>query len=172
MLRKLGAILFVLCTFIMVGAGAPKPKKVVYADITGDLFHAGHVAFLKKAKALGDHLIVGIITDEHVETYKRRPVLSVKDRAAVVRGCKYVDEVIEGVSPICTKEWIAKKGIDVVVHGDDFNPKDPLTLEQYGAAMEAGIFQTVPYTPGISTSDIINRIVKRSKEGDSFSKKK
>lgn len=172
MLKKFGFVFFVLCAFLIIGAGAPETKRVVYADITGDLFHAGHVAFLRKAKALGDYLIVGVITDDHVETYKRRPVLSLKDRAAVVRGCKYVDEVIEGVSPICTKEWIAKKGISVVVHGDDFDLKDPLTLEQYGAAIKAGIFQTVPYTPGISTTDVISRIVKRSQEGDSFSKKR
>lgn len=161
-----------ICSFIALGAGAPKTKRVVYADIAGDLFHAGHISFLKKARALGDYLIVGVISDEHVESYKRRPVLNLKERAEAVRSCKYVDEVVEGVSPICTKEWIEEKGIDVVVHGDDFNPEDPLTQLQYGAPMKAGIFKIVPYTNGISTSDIINRIISRYNEGDTLQKKK
>ena len=171
-MKRFWAGVLLVFSLVIIGAGTPKSKRIVYADIAGDLFHAGHISFLKKARAFGDHLIVGVISDEHVESYKRRPVLTVKERAEAVRGCKYVDEVIEGVSPICTKEWIEEKGIDVVVHGDDFNPEDPLTELQYGVPMKAGIFKTVPYTKGISTSNIINRIISRYQEGDSFKKAK
>jgi len=122
----------------------------------------GHINFLKKAKAFGDYLIVGVLPDEEVMTYKRRPVLNLKERAAMVRACKYVDEVLEGVPLRRTKEWLLENNISFVVHGDDF---DPATCsDQYQAAIDLGIFRLVPYTPGISTTDIIARIVDRTED--------
>ena len=55
-------------------------KKVVYCDGTFDLFHSGHIKFLETCKSFGDYLIVGIISDENVKSYKRYPVLKLKDR--------------------------------------------------------------------------------------------
>jgi cytidyltransferase-like protein len=139
-------------------------KTKVYVDIVGDLFHAGHVAFLQKAKAFGDYLIVGVLGDDTVEEYKRRPVISLQDRVAVIKACKYVDEVVVAPPLRLTDEMVEELGIDYVVHGDDFN-KD-LLEDQYGVALKLGIFRTVPYTSGISTTNIIHRICDRYCEGD------
>ena len=131
----------------------------VYTDPVADLFHYGHMEFLKKARALGDYLLVGIYADDVLEAYKRKPILTMEERAASVAGCKYVDEVLLNAPLIVDDAWIAKYDIDLVVHGDDF------TQEQldyyYGVPLQMGIFRTVPYTSGISTSEIIRRIKER-----------
>ena len=66
----------------------------VYVDIVGDLFHAGHVAFFQKARQFGDTLIVGVLADDVVEGYKRAPILTLEESVAVIKACRYVDEVI------------------------------------------------------------------------------
>lgn len=135
-------------------------KTIVYVDVTCDMMHMGHVNFLRQARSFGDYLIVGVLPDEEVMTYKRRPVLNLKERAAMLRACKYVDEVLEGVPIRRTKEWLMENNIAYVVHGDDFDPET--CNDQYAAPIELGIFRLVPYTPGISTTEIISRIVERT----------
>ena len=136
-------------------------KKVVYVGTVCDMFHAGHVNILKNSKALGDYLIVGITTDEDALKYKRTPILTFDERKSVVEACKYVDEVIEDTLDM-TKEFIEKNGIDIVVHGSDMNEETLKTF--YKVPMEMGIMRVLPYTPGISTSNIIQRIISRADE--------
>ena len=69
--------------------------KKIYVDIVGDLFHLGHVNLFKKARSLGDYLIVGVHADKDVEFYKRRPVLSLKERSEVIKSCRYVDYIVK-----------------------------------------------------------------------------
>jgi len=157
-------IAFTSCTF----AEEEKKPVRVYVDIVGDLFHAGHVAFLKKARAFGDYLIVGVLADDTVEEYKREPILSLEDRVKVIEACRYVDEVIVAPPLRLTEERVRDLEIDYVVHGDDFNPA--LLEDQYGISLDLGIFRTVPYTPGISTTQIIQRITHRYEKGE-FRKK-
>ena len=68
----------------------------VYVCVTGDLFHYGHIRFFKKAREFGNKLIVGICSDEYVSAYKRRPILSLRERSEVIRNCALVDEVVSG----------------------------------------------------------------------------
>ena len=130
----------------------------VYVDMVADLFHFGHVAFLKQARAYGEELVVGVHSDATVESYKRRPVMTMGERIASVRGCRFVDEVVPDAPLVITREWIEMHRINVVVHGDDFDPA--LAGRLYGVPMAMGIFHTVPYTPGISSTEIIRRIQK------------
>ena len=67
----------------------------VYVDMVGDLFHAGHVAMLERARALGDELLVGVCDDATTASYKRTPVLTTRERVAVIRACRFVDDVWE-----------------------------------------------------------------------------
>ena len=123
--------------------------------MVADLFHYGHVNFLRTAREHGDYLLVGVHSDEVVRNYKRAPILSMDERVASVAGCRYVDEVVSDAPLTITREWIDQHDIDLVVHGDDF------TEEQYERCyrtpIEMGIFRTVAYTLGISTSEIITR---------------
>ena len=155
MLRKALYSIF-LFVFVTTAAYSEKKPVRVYADITGDLLHTGHIEFFKKARALGDYLVIGVLSDETVASYKRVPIMSLKERVALVEACKYVDEVIPGVPLRTTKEWIKEHKIDLVVHGDDFDEK---TLkDQYSVPLELGIMRIVPYTKGVSTTEIIQRV--------------
>ena len=131
----------------------------VYADMVADLFHYGHIQFLKKARTLGDYLIVGVNSDDDLIDYKRSPILTMPERVASVAGCRYVDEVIPDAPMIIDRPFIEEHDINLVVHGDDF-PREQIEY-YYSVPLEMGIFRTVPYTQGISTTDIIRRILER-----------
>ncbi len=163
-MKKYWLVLCCLFAAISSSLSADEERVCVYVDIVGDLFHAGHVEFLKKAKSFGNYLIVGVLADDVVEGYKRVPVLSLEDRVKVIEACKYVDQVVVAPPLRLTEEMVRDLGIDYVVHGDDFN-KD-LVEDQYGVALKLGLFRTVPYTPGISTTQIIQRIISRHNQGD------
>ncbi|MFC1659917.1 adenylyltransferase/cytidyltransferase family protein [Gemmatimonadota bacterium] len=128
----------------------------MYVDMVADLFHYGHVNFLRQAKGHGDYLLVGVHSDETVMSYKSRPILTVEERVASVEGCRYVDEVVADAPLTIDRAWIEQHKIDLVLHGDDFSSE----MEEfcYRIPMEMGIFRTVAYTPGISTTEIIARI--------------
>ena len=128
----------------------------VYVDMVADLFHYGHANFLKQATQLGDHLIVGIHSDEVVKEYKRSPVMTMEERVETVSSCRYVDEVVANAPLVIDEEWLNAHRIDLVVHGDDFSEE----LEQlcYKVPIDLGIFRLVSYTTQISTTEIIQRI--------------
>ena len=134
----------------------------VYVDMVADLFHYGHVEFLKKARDLGDHLIVGVCSDASAQAHKRVPIMTLEERVASVSGCRYVDEVLPDAPWIIDIAWIEKHKIDLVIHGDDYSQEQRDAF--YNVPISMGIFRTVPYTPTISTTDIIRRCVIRSNE--------
>jgi cytidyltransferase-like protein len=162
MLRKI-LLLFSSSLALVVAAQAeetPPVKPVrVYVDVVADLMHAGHIEFFKKAKSMGNYLIVGVLSDTDVASYKRIPILTLEERVAEVQACRYVDEVIAAPPMRVDEEWLKEHQIDFVVHGDDYdeNTKD----WWYSAAINMGIFRSVPYTRGISTTNIIKRITDR-----------
>ena len=135
----------------------------VYVDMVGDLFHAGHVALLREARRHGDRLVVGVLSDEGAASYKRRPVMTLEERVAVVAACRYVDEVVEGAPLVLTEEFLAAHRVDVVVHGDDLSPADAEAV--YGPAVRSGRLRYVPRTTGISTTELIRRVLDRGAAG-------
>jgi cytidyltransferase-like protein len=135
----------------------PGRKRRVYADIVGDLFHHGHVNLLRRARALGDVLVVGVCSDELVASYKRAPVMTLEERVAVVSGCRYADEVVPDCPCPVTEAFLREHDIDLVVHGDDFS--DEQLRRWYAVPMKMGILRKLPYTPEISTTDLIRRIL-------------
>jgi cytidyltransferase-like protein len=133
--------------------------KRVYVDMVGDLFLQGHVELLKAARAHGDSLIVGVLSDRDVADYKRRPVMTMDERISVIQACRYVDEVIPNAPLIVTSAFLKTHEISLVVHGDDIS--DEVVNEVYGDAQREGMFQFVTYTKGISTTELIHRICAR-----------
>tara|TARA_R100000808_G_C2147499_1_gene155472 strand:- start:1329 stop:1736 length:408 start_codon:yes stop_codon:yes gene_type:complete len=127
----------------------------VYVDMVADLFHVGHLNLIQSARKFGDTLIVGIHSDEDVSSYKRMPIINEKDRYEMVRSCRYVDEVIEEAPLKITKEFLEKNKIDFVVHGDDVSDE---LKRQHQVPLELGIVKYVPYTKGVSTTEIIGKI--------------
>lgn len=159
-LKKLWPLpILIICFGLVLFQKEEKKPVRVYVEVVGDLFHSGHVEFFKKARALGDTLIVGVQSDAVVRKSKRDPVLTLEDRLKVIASCRYVDEVIPNCPLGVTAEWLDQYKIDLVVHGDDFDEKKAKL--QYGPAIDRNILRFVSYTKGISTSDIIGRIVDR-----------
>lgn len=124
--------------------------------MVADLFHYGHVNFLRQASGYGDTLLVGIHADEAI-TYKAKPILTMEERVRSVEGCKYVDEVIPNAPIEIDREWIEKHDIELILHGDDFTPE--LEALCYAVPIELGIFQRIPYTEGISTTELVSRVI-------------
>jgi len=127
---------------------------VVYIDMVADMFHMGHVNILKKAKELGSTLIVGIHSDSTVELNKRKPIMSMTERIAVMESCRYVDRVVPDAPLRITPEYLQMLGADLVVHGDDISESDKEHF--YGLVMDR--YREFKYTEGVSTSDIIRRV--------------
>lgn len=132
----------------------------VYVDMVGDLFHMGHVELLKAAREFGDWLIVGVISDEIASAYKRRPIMTLAERIAVIEACRYVDEVVPNAPYTVTAKFLDEHGISVVVHGDDISQD---TIEKvFGPIAATGKLRLVRYTTGISTTDLIHRVWERA----------
>ncbi len=143
---------------MIVGSVKAKPKRV-YANMVADLFHCGHVNFLRQAAELGDELVVGIVKDELLIPYKREPVIPQHERAVVVRACCYVTEVIDGTPLVIDKEFMELHKIDIVVHGSDFTEEKMRYYFPYAYSINAVLL--IPYTQTTSTTAIIRRIRER-----------
>ena len=99
-----------------------KMKRVITYG-TFDLFHYGHLRLLKRAKELGDYLIVAVSTDEFNAIKNKKCAYPYKHRAEIVRAIKYVDEVIPETCWEQKVEDIKKYDIDIFVMGDDWQGK-------------------------------------------------
>lgn len=97
-----------------------KKYKVGYTTGVFDLFHIGHLNLLKNAKAMCDHLIVGVSTDEVVESYKlKKPIIPYAERIAIVEAIRYVDQVVPQTDMDKMNAW-KELHFDVMFHGDDW----------------------------------------------------
>ena len=135
---------------------------IVYADMVADLLHLGHIRFLEKCKNIAGQrsLVVGIHNDEDVASYKRRPVYPMAARAQLVSCLKIVDAVCENAPLVITEDFIGEKNIAVVVHGHVCkHDKEYHKIQQmYAVPIEMGIMCWVDPYPGISTTQIIEKV--------------
>ncbi|SCF34339.1 adenylyltransferase/cytidyltransferase family protein [Micromonospora mirobrigensis] len=129
----------------------------VYVDMGGDLFHAGHVSLLREARRHGDWLVVGVLSDDTAASYKRRPIMTLAERVAVIESCRYVDEVIADAPFRVIEDFLAAHGISTVVHGDDLSPEGAEFV--YGPAAASGRLAYVRRTGKISTTQLIQRVL-------------
>ena len=130
-------------------------NKKVYIGMSADMIHPGHLNIIKEASKLGD-VIVGLLTDEAIASYKRLPVLKFAQRKIIIESIKGVMEVIPQ-HELDYSVNLKKVKPDFVVHGDDW--KDGIqkktrqkvidTLAEWG-----GELYEVPYTKGISSTQI------------------
>ena len=122
-------------------------KKVITYG-TFDLFHIGHLEILRRAKMLGDYLVVAISTDEFNWDEKgKRCVYPYAERAAIVRAITYVDEVIPETCWEQKSTDVHTHSVDVFVMGDDWEGKFDF-LEEHCEVVY------LPRTQGISSTEI------------------
>ncbi|GLR64419.1 glycerol-3-phosphate cytidylyltransferase [Marinospirillum insulare] len=97
-------------------------KKVITYG-TFDLFHVGHVNLLKRAKSLGDQLIVGLSTDEFNHQKGKTTLVPYNHRAEILKACRYVDQLIPESNWEQKQQDIIDNQIDIFVMGDDWQGK-------------------------------------------------
>ncbi|KAL1834464.1 choline-phosphate cytidylyltransferase 1 [Daucus carota subsp. sativus] len=135
----------------------------VYADGIYDLFHFGHARSLEQAKKSfpNTYLLVGCCNDEVTHKYKGKTVMTDKERYESLRHCKWVDEVIPDAPWVVTMEFLDKHRIDYVAHDSlPYADTSGAGKDVYEFVKSIGKFKETKRTEGISTSDIIMRIVK------------
>lgn len=122
-----------------------------------DLFHIGHLNLLERAKGLGCRLIVGIATDELVESYKHtKPVIPYEQRERIIKALKCVNVAVP-YSKLDITELLKRLNVDILVVGEDWGRlKEQKRYRDY--MLRKGKIVVMPYTKGISTTRMKKRI--------------
>ncbi|KAI9061246.1 Nucleotidylyl transferase [Trametes sanguinea] len=143
----------------------------IYADGVYDLFHFGHALQLRQAKLAfpappdapahvvsGVHLLVGVNSDEQCAQHKNITIMSHSERCEAVRHCRWIDEVIPDAPWVIDAAFIEKHQIDYVAHDEDPYASSGHD-DVYAYVKSQGKFLPTRRTPGVSTSDLLERIV-------------
>ncbi|EEC18197.1 glycerol-3-phosphate cytidylyltransferase, putative, partial [Ixodes scapularis] len=128
-----------------------------------DMVHFGHANQLRQAKAMGDYLVVGVHTDEEIQNHKGPPVFTQQERYKMVRAIKWVDEVVEGAPYVTSLETMDKYKCNFCVHGDDITV-DASGEDTYRYVKESGRYKECRRTAGISTTDLVGRMLLMTKQ--------
>eukprot|EP01029_Cantina_marsupialis_P022907 TRINITY_DN562_c0_g2_i1.p1 TRINITY_DN562_c0_g2~~TRINITY_DN562_c0_g2_i1.p1 ORF type:complete len:431 (+),score=135.21 TRINITY_DN562_c0_g2_i1:87-1379(+) len=134
-----------------------KPVRV-YVDGCFDIMHSGHYNVLRQAKQLGDIVVAGVHSDAEILINKGHTVMKNDERIAAVKACKWVDEVVFDTPYSPTIELLDSLNCDFGVHGDDL-PIGADGNSCYDALMRAGRLRIVKRTEGVSTTDIVGRLL-------------
>jgi len=132
----------------------------IYADGVYDLFHYGHALQLRQCKLFfpNVYLMVGVCSDELVRKYKSSPVLTSAERYESVANCKWVDQVIEDAPWQIDAAFLEKYKIDYVAH-DEEPYVSANSDDVYAYPKSIGKFLPTRRTDGVSTSELLQRIV-------------
>jgi ethanolamine-phosphate cytidylyltransferase len=144
------------------GGGKGGRKVRIWMDGAFDMMHYGHMNAFRQGAALGTELVVGINSDESITQCKGPPVMNDEERIASVASCKFVKEVVQRVPYVMDKDYIEKVvfgqyGCDYIVHGDD--PCIVDGKDVFASAKAAGKYREIPRTEGVSTTDIVGRML-------------
>tara|TARA_Y100000590_G_C15103011_1_gene781993 strand:- start:28 stop:459 length:432 start_codon:yes stop_codon:yes gene_type:complete len=135
-------------------------RPIVFVPMTADLFHHGHINILLKAQKYGK-VIVGLMTDKGILSYKKKkPLISYKNRLKILNQIKCIDKIIP-LNGLKYTKFASHYKFEYFVHGDDWkkniqsNQRKKLIVlmkKWKGKVIE------VPYTKGISSSKIRNKL--------------
>jgi len=136
-----------------------KHNKIVYIGMSVDLVHKGHLNIISEGRKLGK-VIIGLLTDEAIASYKRLPLIAFEERKVIVENLKGVDKVI----PQTTLDYLPnlkKIKPDYVVHGDDWKTGVQKEVRQMVIKLLSewgGKLIEPAYTQGISSTDLISAV--------------
>ena len=136
----------------------------MYTGGTFDLFHSGHVEFLKRCAQFG-RVVVSLNTDEFIASYKgKAPVMTYEERKAVLEACRYVSEVIPNSGGADSRIAIEQVMPDVIIVGSDWARRDyylQMAFTQDWLDSRGIGLCYIPYTEGISSTEIKKRLTAR-----------
>lgn len=136
-----------------------KGLKIVFTNGCFDILHPGHIGYLRKARQLGDVLVVGVNSDRSVREIKgeQRPILSQEERCEILSGLESVSfvTVFDESTP---RQLIQTILPDILVKGGDWGIDEIVGREEVEAA--GGQVLAIPFEPGQSTTGIIDRILR------------
>lgn len=129
---------------------------IVYAYVCGDILHKGHIEHLKNCKALGDKLIVGVLTDVAIMEKKSKPTMSFDERFDLIRSLKWVDVAVAQHTYSPLDNVMALKP-DILVEATD-HKEQPANefVEKSGRRVIV-----MPYYPDHSSTEIKNKVGRR-----------
>ncbi|MEE2765073.1 MAG: phosphoenolpyruvate mutase [Candidatus Neomarinimicrobiota bacterium] len=136
-----------------------KKSKKVYIGLSADLIHQGHLNIVAEGRKLGK-VIIGLLTDEAIASYKRLPLIAFEERKLIVENLKGVDKVISQTTLDYTSNLLKIKP-DYVVHGDDWKTGIQKEVRQSVINILAkwgGELVEPKYTEGISSTDLISAV--------------
>ena len=135
-------------------------EQIVFTNGCFDLLHAGHVHYLEAAKAEGDILVIGLNSDASMRAIKgeKRPIVDEEYRGAVLAAVASVDYVVLFDDPD-PYQLIQTLMPDVLVKGDDWKESDIIGADIVKS--RGGRVVRIPVIKGVSTTQIIERIVQR-----------
>ena len=134
-------------------------EKIIYVGMVGDFLHHGHINIIEESRNL-DEVTIGLLTDEVVATYKRKSIFTFEQRKKIIENIKGVTFVI----PQNSLDYIPnlkKIKPNYVVHGDDWKSgvqkNERKKIINYLKEINGTLIE-IPYTPGISSTSIIQRL--------------
>ena len=130
--------------------------KTIITYGTFDLFHVGHVRILRRLRALGDRLVVGVSTDAFNSAKGKKSVVPYEQRVEILLACRYVDEVFPEESWDQKPNDIKRFGADVFAMGSDWTNKFD-DLNSYCEVLY------LPRTEGVSTTELRSGIASGTK---------
>jgi len=135
-------------------------KKIIFTAGSFDLFHFGHLQILRKAKKLGDILVVGVSTDKLIKNHKGLlPIVPYKERAIIIRELKCVDKVVKQTKLVSISQFKKLKA-DLFVIGDDW--KERTDNKGINWLRDNNKIAFLPYTKHLSSSKIKEKIIRNS----------
>ncbi|KIW12938.1 hypothetical protein PV08_08125 [Exophiala spinifera] len=133
-------------------------KDRIWVDGCFDFAHHGHAGALRQARQLGKELYVGLHSDEEILVNKGPTVMTLNERVAAVDACRWATKSIPYAPYVTSLPWISHYGCWYVVHGDDIT-SDAGGEDCYRFVKAAGRFLVVKRTAGISTTDLVGRML-------------
>ncbi|KAL2819944.1 hypothetical protein BDW59DRAFT_174675 [Aspergillus cavernicola] len=136
----------------------PISERRVWVDGCFDFSHHGHAGAMLQARRLGDELLVGVHSDEAILENKGPTVMTLEERVAAVEACRWATKCVPHAPYVTSLPWVSHYGCTYVVHGDDIT-SDSNGDDCYRFVKAAGRFKVVKRTPGISTTDLVGRML-------------
>ncbi|KIX93055.1 uncharacterized protein Z520_11328 [Fonsecaea multimorphosa CBS 102226] len=133
-------------------------KDRIWVDGCFDFTHHGHAGALRQARQLGAELYIGLHSDEEILENKGPTVMTLDERIAACDACRWTTKVIPHAPYVTALPWISHYGCWYVAHGDDIT-SDAGGEDCYRFVKAAGRFLVFKRTPGISTTDLVGRML-------------